>query len=267
MFALVAAQCARKHLGKLGMSPRRHNLAKDLLLLVCRVRPSLLWDYWAIEEAADRQSLTPTQVDSFLSDLRTSWPQAVDLRLVKVGPSLFIVHASELRSWIVGSVDFRLIAVDVGLGTPRACSQAEDSIIRECLAKLGEELLDLMAAYEVGIVRLECAQMVAAHGWLLGYPVVYCFVSSLASAATCLSGEPLAVCRVKAIVSEAAGSRESTSHLVCSFSFPACEAPLQQAWLVDWWAALKEKFASPEARACWQDPFVEVDIVRQDVVV
>ena len=85
--------------------------------------------------------------------------------------------------------------------------------------------------------------LVAVHGWLLEYPVVYCFVNASAETEacgrpSCLSGEPL---RVHRLMARDAAQKDAPSHLVCSFTVPAR--------LLDGLEAEEEKDATDEERA------------------
>ena len=137
--------------------------------------------------------------------------------------------------------------------------------------------------------------MVAVHGWLLGYPSVYCHAAAsprgegqesgeplteaaavsdglsdgpAAGNATCLSGHTLSVCvvtvqrRLSGLrLPETAPAAPQAAHRVCSFSLPAASgAPLERPSVHAWWAGMQARFASAECAALWEEPRLEVQV-------
>ena len=289
--ATVQAAC-RAHMPKLGSTARRA-LVEDILLLVCGVRVALLWDYWhvdGVEDGGDSDgwssagsgTLQLSQVLSFLTELRQSQPDAAPLVALCVGPSLFIVCSDALSRKLQQDVqsenlDVELVAVDAYLPAPRMCSADERRTVCTRLQELGAGLLEVMSSRppahsQTGpLVRLPCPQpatlMVAVHGWLLEYPIIYCHCAQIsppsadsaatceprregAGAATCLGGQTLTVCVVTA-------TRAAAEHRVCSFSLSAdgdAMDSLERPSVSAWWQMMRARFAVARCAAVWEKP-------------
>ena len=318
-----AAGACERHLGKLGRhASLRTALSNDLLLLVCAVRAAVLWDYWSLDGVAEDDGQWSTngsaiqlsQLLSFLDDLKASSPEAAVLEALCIGASVFVVNAVALRGMLecgpgadLGELG-DLVAVDAHLPAPRLCSAEERQGICAGLSELSATLLDACARRPLGgpgrqpselLVRLPCPRpaplMVAVHGWLLGYPSVYCHAAAsprgegqesgeplteaaavsdglsdgpAAGNATCLSGHTLSVCvvtvqrRLSGLrLPETAPAAPQAAHRVCSFSLPAASgAPLERPSVHAWWAGMQARFASAECAALWEEPRLEVQV-------
>ena len=295
----ATAACER-HLGKLGWNASlRTALSNDLLLLVCAVRVAVLWDYWTLDGVVEDDggwstngsAIQLSQLLLFLDDLKATSPEAVVLDALCIGASVFVVNASALRGKLERGpgAELELVAVDAHLPAPRLCSAEERQGICAGMSELSATLLDACARRPPDgpgrqpsqlLVRLPCPRpaplMVAVHGWLLGYPSVYCHATAsakgeaeepLAAAvsdgraagnATCLGGHTLSVCVVTA---QRRATREPAVHRVCSFSLPAASgAPLERPSVHAWWAGMQARFASPQCAALWEEPRLEVQV-------
>uniref|UniRef100_A0A7S4J494 Uncharacterized protein n=1 Tax=Prymnesium polylepis TaxID=72548 RepID=A0A7S4J494_9EUKA len=112
--------------------------------------------------------------------------------------------------------------------------------------------------------------MVAAHGWLLEYPVIYCYVCDAAASigrSSCLGGEVLHVIRVTA--RRATGvqqePRDTEAHVVISFSVPALtHASAQPASVTRWMSAMRGRFAQ---QTSWRHNRIDVVPCTQQSVV
>ena len=303
-FLRTASAVAAQHLRKGQRSSRVAALAHDLLLLVCRVRVALLWDYTDVEQertdgfapAARGGGLRVSQVQELLDQLSTAAPGARALGLILAGPSLFIVHRTALEEKLRtesanGGAPLEqaiVVAVDASLGEPRACTASERSALTRSLRPLGDAILAAMAPCDdqsshSSPVALECAGplLVCVHGWLLEYPVVYCFAAALASGphandeavTSCLGGETLRVHRLSARVRMPG---EVTPHQICSFSVPmrlldlaqeatdADEASRIEAGIAGWEARMRLRLQ--EAAEWWTDVEVALEDVAHDCV-
>ena len=299
----AAAACER-HLGKLGCNADlRTALSNDLLLLVCAVRVAVLWDYWTLDGVVEDDggwstkgsAIQLSQLLSFLDDLKASAPEAAVLEALCIGASVFVVNAAALRSRLERGPgaelgDAELVAVDAHLPAPRLCSAEERHGICAGLSELSATLLDAWMIADARpdrtgrqpsklLVRLPSPRpallMVAVHGWLLGYPSVYCHAEATAVSgglsdgpsagnATCLSGNTLSVCVVTAqrrAVPETAPAAHPAAHRVCSFSLPAASgAPLERPSVHAWWAGMQARFARVECAELWEEPRLEVQV-------
>ena len=89
--------------------------------------------------------------------------------------------------------------------------------------------------------------MVAVHGWLLEYPVVYCYVGgAIAGVAqsSCLGGQALSVLCLCARPQISSLQHTPRVHQVMSFSLPACELPAQRPSVARWFGEMQGRFAS-----------------------
>ena len=258
-FAVEVASAVHRHLPKrVAKSPRVAALASDLLLLVCRVRVAILWDYWNVDVGAasdfepSGSSVRPSQILALINDLSNA------LGVLLAGPSLFIIHREMLHSNLVRELacgdgplhpdDVLLVAVDRddSASVPRVLTPSERAVLIGRLRALGAEIVRQCHQHHIAealgeqcdggdggktqqhrLLTLtdDCAGplLVAVHGWLLEYPVVYCFVNASAETEacgrpSCLSGEPL---RVHRLMARDAAQKDAPSHLVCSFTVPA----------------------------------------------
>jgi len=123
-----------------------------------------------------------------------------------------------------------------------------------------------------------CSVMVAVHGWLLGYPAVYCYLSSTPSGgASCLSGQVLNVVQLTATEDlgrsqpkVTSSERHTHDHLVCSFSVPTDDNSdsgghmLSQPWMMRWHQGVKQRFSG---QSCWQLKDTAVEMRVQEHVV
>ena len=308
MLRHAEAACER-HLGTLGCnSSLRTALSNDLLLLVCDVRVAVLWDYWTLDGVVENDdgwstkgsAIQLSQLLSFLDDLKASAPEAAVLEALCIGASVFVVNAAALRRQLERSPgaelgDAELVAVDAHLPAPRLCSEEERHGVCAALSELAATLLDAWMLADARrsrpdgrgqqpselLVRLPCPRparlMVAVHGWLLGYPSVYCHAEATAVSgdpsdgpaagnASCLGGHALCVCAVTAQPRAAPGTAPAAppaappaAHRVCSFSLPAASgAPLERLGVHAWWAAMQARFA--ECAALWEAPRLEVQV-------
>ena len=296
-----AEAACKRHLGMLGCnSSLRTALSNDLLLLVCAVRVAVLWDYWTLDGVVENDggwsthgsAIQLSQLLSFLDDLKASAPEAAVLEAICIGASVFVVNAAALRRQLERSPgaelgDAELVAVDAHLPAPRLCSEEERHGVCAALSELAATLLDAWMLADARrsrpdgrgrppselLVRLPCPRparlMVAVHGWLLGYPSVYCHAEAAAITsalsegpaagdASCLGGHALSVCVVTAQPRAAPGTAPA-AHRVCSFSLPAASgAPLERPSVHAWWAAMRARFA--ECAALWEAPRLEVQV-------
>ena len=295
LLATALDAACKQHLGKLGSkADLRTALANDLLVLLCGVRVALLWDYWVLDGVdADEDgwssggggALSLSQVLSFLYELRQSSMEAGVLQVICIGASVFIVHADALRAKLERGpsaelVDMDLVAVNAQLQAPRLCSVDERRHVCAGLAEVSAALLEASSRrHPVSgpadlLVRLPCPRpaslMVAVHGWLLGYPAIYCHAAgaaegeaasdgSAAGNATCLGDQTLAVC---AVTTRRRAARDGARFRVCSFSLPAgladdC-APQSRPSVRAWWEGFQARFASAPGCTFWEEPRLEV---------
>ena len=263
------ARCAR-HLGRVSRSTI-HRLACDVLLLLHGIRDAILYDY-----TADNAAGAPR---AFLESLAECFEAARDLVLLVIGESFFFIMRGALAkaiSRILRGDDggTELVAVDSGLPAPRPCTAAERravhavffSIASEIRVQLNEheqpshaQTPRQLAAASPLVLKLQAptppAAMVAIHGWLLGYPSIFCYAREAPTAGTsCLGGVPLAVVQLiascPATLRTAGAAQAPTSHLVCSFSVPATEENVaEKPILQDWRDDARRRFA---AQTYWQ---------------
>ena len=257
-----------RHLGRVSRSTIQR-LACDVLLLLHGIRDAILYDY-----TADKAAGAPR---AFLESLAECFEAARDLVLLVIGESFFFIMRGALAKAISRTLrgddgGTELVAVDSGLPAPRPCTAAERlavhavffSMASEIRAQLNEhEQLShaqtprQLAAASPLVLKLQAptppAAMVAIHGWLLGYPSIFCYAREAPTAGTsCLGGVPLAV--VQLIASYPArlckAGAAPTSHLVCSFSVPATEENVaEKPILQDWRDDVRRRFA---AQTYWQ---------------
>lgn len=296
--ARCAATLGRRSFGRAAIQ----RLACDVLLLVHGIRDAVLWDFTATDEDGDESAPC-----AFLTALCESYPPAHGLILVKIGPSLFLAAADALALRLSrplpgaeGGPD--LVAVDGILRAPRLCDASECRVVCTVLSAVAAELCTRLGVHQRDapshvtpsqrpapplLVQLCCpepaASMVAVHGWLLGYPVVYCYASDeLGSRTSCLGGQPLHVVQLTAAAAVASlggsnrkgGSRAPQqapppAHLVCSFSLPAIgqdgECALEQdPRLTRWRHEINERFAS---QSRWQLEELRVETRVQEHIV
>ena len=265
-----------------GRKASRHTktrLAHDVLLLVHGIRDVLLWDYTGVNTDSDQLEIDTFAPCIFLSRLWDEYPPSRGLTLVHIGPSLFLAAVDKvLRSrTIPGAIEGpTLIAVDRHLPAPRRCSAAEVHEVNSVLSGIIDDLVRLRASKVSPQPLLQlpvptpASSMVAVHGWLLGYPIVYCFVAGGASTeASCLCGYPLSVVRVEAVpASKGFAARKhamaAAPHLVCSFSLPTAsgscagnEALGRDTELIHHWIqVMMQRF---QAQTYWQMVDVSVE--------
>lgn len=279
---------------------RLASLRKDLLLLTSHVRPALLWDYCDVCMAEDNAlggaTVTVEQVRILTAALRRDIQGTATLRLLCVGPSLFIVNHPTLHSKLTGELQepnldsLVLIAADGALASARFPSLAERESLIAPLQLLGRRLVDALACDEPAeviqldgireavpretegairgsaireVVLAEASIMVALHGWLLDYPIAYCFLqpSEALGLSTCLSRQSLCVFNVSIDdAAEQAGEKEQ--HGVCSFSCP--EELLDEELIRTWWHRLIERFGL--AAGLWQRPRLARRTVVENIV-
>ena len=172
------------------------------------------------------------------------------------------------------------VAVDGHLDAPEFIAARP---VRFRLAQVARTLLPQLGAHGVesheegavpSLVRCACPEpattMVAVHGWLLEYPVIYCYAggASAADAAaggplSCLGGVALAILRVSARCASDVQS-SGREHLVVSFSLPACDEPAQRPSVARWASTMRARF---EAQKHWQlDGIRAESCVQQHVV-
>lgn len=273
-------------LGRISRSTVRR-LANDVLLLLHGIRDAFLWDHTIVDED------DCTAAEAFMSALREHLPAVESLLLVRIGPSLFVAAADALLSRLSQPLPgsdggAELVAVDAWLPAPRNCDKSESSAVQAALGAVASELccrLETRGALHVpgeGAPRtlspmLELAApeptalMTAVHGWLLGYPLIYCYATELAagSSATCLSGRSLIVVRVTALP-VATERAPPQPHLVCSFSMPAEGRSSTEDGMRDsrctqrWRDEMTRRFA---AQSCWMLDGVTVQTCMQEHVV
>ena len=302
-FVSHAAAACERHLGKLGSSTSlRIALSNDLLLLVCAVRVAVLWDYWALDGVVEDDggwstngsAIQLSQLLAFLDDLKAASPEAAVLEALCIGASVFVVNVGALRNKLERGVsaelaNAELVAIDAHLPAPRFCSLDEWQGVCAGMSELAATLLHACSRRPSGgpgepadlLVRLPCPRpaplMVAVHGWLLGYPSVYCHAPArgegeeaalaepdtatdepAAGNATCLGVHTLSVCVVTA---RRRAAREPGAHRVCSFSLPAASgAPLERPSVRGWWEGMQARFASAQCAALWEEPRLEVHV-------
>jgi hypothetical protein len=271
----VIRKCARRRLHRLsGAGSSR--LANDVSLVLCGIRTAVLWDFTNWEPPLEGG--LPSPPEGFLHALVEAAPCARALALLSVGESLFLIHAATLTRKLQRSIDalevhgdeheFELIAVDGVLCEPRACNAIERCGVLASFKQICHIALpQLQALDEAGgttarpLVRCACPSpaqaMVAVHGWLLEFPVIYCYVSEAdmpAGNASCLGGQSLSVLRVEA---RRAAGEPPHEHSSWSFSMPACAQPLQRASVVRWHREIEARFAA-QTGWCLCDVHVEV---------
>ena len=201
-------------------------LVGDISLLLYAIRDVVLWDYVAVDNDDCHK------VQMFLRKLTEDFRPARTLTLVQIGPSLFLALSVALARIVdyplPGNVaGGELIAVDATLKTPRPCTEAERDEIHGQLAEIASSLRSKLRDHlRVLAIPLPgpMALIVAVHGWLLCYPVVYCYLQpdACVTAGTCLNGQSLHVTHVEAVNSL---ERDRSTHLVCSFSIPSACLP------------------------------------------
>ena len=247
---------ARFALGKPSRASVRR-LSDDLSVIICGIRPALLWDASPPDDG---------RPEAFLCELRRLTPSAAALRLLCIGDAAFVVHAERfaalLHEPLPGSPGGPILhAVDPGLPAPSPCDAATARRISEQLGQLASDMMARLQQVPIGTstARLPAPEpastMVAINGWLLGYPTIFCY----ADATPCESGDGAAPCGsclggldvFRLVASRAADARASTAqgrppqstprgraaraeaarrppHLVCSFSAPASDAPPEE---------------------------------------
>ena len=283
----LASAAARAHRAHLPRALPSAPLARDLLLLASGVRSAVLWDHWALADGDGDDGfvgvgapLTAERVRRFVSALRESAAAARPLALVAVGPSLFLAHSELLARRLraeeaagdAAAALSDLVAADEALPAPRACTAVERARVCAAVGDCRRRLLAALAAAaserggEAPLIRLAAPPgglLVAIHGWLLEYPVVYCLGlerAAAAAAANCLGGQPLALLRLTA-----RHPPEPEPQLVCAFSLPVCVVdapPLERPSVDRWWRALQARLAA----SSWRGAALDVEAVTLPVV-
>jgi len=285
----LASAAARAHRAHLPRALPSAPLARDLLLLASGVRSAVLWDHWALADGDGDDGgfvgvgapLTAEHVCRFVSALRESAAAARPLALVAVGPSLFLAHSELLARRLraeeaagdAAAALSDLVAADEALPAPRACTAVERARVCAAVGDCRRRLLEALAAAaserggEAPLIRLAAPPgglLVAIHGWLLEYPVVYCLglerAAAAAAAANCLGGQPLALLRLTA-----RHPPEPEPQLVCAFSLPVCVVdapPLERPSVDRWWRALQARLAA----SSWRGAALDVEAVTLPVV-
>lgn len=298
----LAQRAAVRHLRKDGASSTRR-IAHEISLLACGVRHALLWDQWAVEADDDERdgfsaakgALTAAQVGAFIDEVRCAAPEAATLALMWLGPTLFVVRRADLASRLEADAAARLggldlLACDETLTEPRPCEPAEREQVVSAMLPIGLELASQLrgAAASDGGAGACCAARHAAcgallvpmHGWLLEYPTLYCHVGGGgAQGGSCLGGTPLSVLRLSArpvgAAVRAAWDRQARltldasyqPHLVCSFSLPACDSPLEVPAVARWWAAVGARFEAEGTTQFWCAAKLTAAVVELESVV
>ena len=290
MLSSAVRAAVSQHLRKSGGSSAACQLADDLSILMCGIRSALLWDYWAVEDDSGDFSggLSEAQLCGFLDGVRRAVPAAAGLGLVRIGPSVFVVRSSEIAdrleaeaAELLGGVE--LVACDAELPRPRPCDADERARVAGALAPIGlalaEQLRSRSATAGWEARHPPCGPLlVPLHGWLLGYPTLYCFVHDRADddarGGSCLGGAPLCVVQLSArparAAAEGAPAADRAPHAVCSFSMPSCDGPtldLERPALRRWWTAARARFETEAAARCWAAPELSAATVVQEGVV
>ena len=298
-FLRAATAAASRHLS-LRSRARCVAIAHDLLLVLSRARTTFLWDHTDIILADSKDddgfvraasSVHASQIQAVLEELSTEHPDVRPIGLVLVGPSLFVVHREMLHSklsepLLEGSL---LVAVDRALGTPRFCTASELALFIEQLQLtasalerwLAPDTLPASTLLEIDSTCCAGRLMVCIHGWLLEYPLVYCFLDASVDEGTagsntssCLAGELLRVHRLTARMRTAPNGprlEAAPPHLVCSFTWPARLAEevggdgAALAALARWESCMQQRLAC--AADVWHDVQLEVRDVAFDSIV
>lgn len=274
--AATVLQCTRAHLRR--STARR--AADDVLLLLAGIRTAVLWDYTGWDVDDDDRASCPS---GLLAGLHAACPTAAhSLALLSVGPSLFMVHTDALANSCLrplpGSDEGpRLVAVDQSLPEPRPCDETErlqiSSMLGALAATIRDSLVSLVSAKPSAMRSdIRClpgpdpeAGLVAVHGWLLEYPIVYCYLQADA-AACCLAGRPLSVVQLWAAraTRSMAASPAGGPSLVCSFSMPAEEDVFRAHASVGQWREQTE--ARFRKQTCWTLERIAVEVRVQESV-
>ena len=278
--------CARRHLRRLSTSGTAR-LAADVSLLLCGIRAAVLWDYTAFKPPPGAGSI-PSQC--FLRALMEVHARARELGLVLVGETLFLVSvpvivakiSADAAAWESDDPEElgpEFVAVDGHLKAPEFVAARS---VRSSLAQLAHALLPQLAAHSkerlegtgASIARCACPEpattMVAVHGWLLEYPVIYCYAGGALAQevapcgpSSCLGGVALTIVRVLARCATDP-QPDGREHLVVSFSLPASDDSTQRLGVARWVSTMQARF---DAQKSWRLDAVRVEkCVQQHVV-
>lgn len=278
-------RAVRQHLGLRSRS-RIAALVHDLLLLTSHIRVAFLWDYSEVRTASKDDdfvtvaggSVDVSQVEALLSALGAAHANVRALGVVMVGPSLFVVHREMLLRKLQIPVleDTQLVGVDRNLGIPRFCTSSECSTILDALEGASEILRQWLApvthSASVMLELKDDAFLVCMHGWLLEYPIIYCFLeavcvadaTAVSGSSSCLAGEPLRMFRLTARPhNESKQQRDGAPHMICSFTLPtrllsdvADGHGGLTAVLSRWEVRMRQRVG--DAAGCWFDAVLEV---------
>lgn len=281
-FSAAVLQCAKRTLPNVSR-PSVRRLADDLELVSCSVRAAVLWDHTAWDDGVVAMYPASSGPHALVDALKACCSTASELKLLSIGPSLFVVHAQALTNLISqplpgASSGAELIAIDAHLLAPRPCDDEERlqvcaalHVVANGIAHGLDQRCRAPALMEESIMRVPApepaATMVAVHGWLLGYPVIYCYADAqraqASTAACCLGGHPLSVIRLTA---SREGQHPPKPCLVCSFSMPAHHAgpALDRPALQQWCAEVRQRI---DQQTAWRVAAIEVEERVQEAVV
>jgi hypothetical protein len=176
----------------------QQRLANDLSHLAAGLRPALLFDHGAL--AANRLQLV-------LDVLKQKIPSVVHLELLPVSEDDFIVVnfpllLAKMKADLANGLS-HVMFVDVspGMNKPKECSAEFKSAVLKQFEQYHERLSCTSAPLESSSIPEEVA-LPTLVGWLLGYPVLYCWeppadmsgqLFAHAATGNCLGMQPLLV--------------------------------------------------------------------------
>ena len=164
----------------------------------------------------DCMSVSEEEVSRFLSDVREEY-SCPTLSLFNVASELFIVDLRSLNDLLLHKSTEKLSVVDVSecLSEPTLlCSTKSKDIICGIVELLKSKVNDSTAPIvEFFDADLHGVNRTTLYGFLLGYPVLYWYISDSESGGNCLSMQDLVLNTVK--------SRDpNVIELIYSFSYP-----------------------------------------------